>query len=135
MKNYNSLCDQFAAIFNAKSTIDQGVCSVSLNRNFSVAVQGRTSKSVVPAGVSFEALDQYGYALNLAEIAVLEEEVPAFIHSIVQEDLIVSALHNHWLFVKPNILYMHIQSVEPPLQFARKMVQAFTALSSFPISK
>ncbi|MBS4218678.1 DUF1259 domain-containing protein [Bacillus sp. FJAT-49711] len=134
MDSFNNLCHQFAAIFHAKSTSNHGVCSVSLHRNFSVFVQGRTSTSVVPVGISFEALDQHGYALNLAEIAILEEEVPAFMHSIVQQGLMVSALHNHWIFMNPHILYMHIQSVEPPLQFARKIVNAFSSLSSLPIS-
>ncbi|MBS4200884.1 DUF1259 domain-containing protein [Bacillus sp. FJAT-49732] len=134
MNGSQSICDQFSAIFNAKNTINQGVCSVSLHRNFSVVVQGRTTSSVVPVGISFEAMDQYGNALNLAEIAILEEEVPSFMYSVVQQGLIISALHNHWIFMKPNILYMHIQSVEPPLQFARKLVNAFSALNSYPKS-
>ncbi|MCJ8007731.1 DUF1259 domain-containing protein [Lederbergia wuyishanensis] len=134
MNGYTSLCDQFSAIFNTKSKISHGVCSVSLHRNFSVTVQGRTTTSVVPVSVSFEALDQNGNALNLAEIAILEKEVPSFMYSVVQHGLIVSALHNHWIFVNPNILYMHIQSVEPPLQFGRKLVNAFSALSSYPKS-
>ncbi|WP_373370782.1 DUF1259 domain-containing protein [Lederbergia panacisoli] len=133
MNRNTSLCEQFAAIFHAKSTINHGVCSVSMHRNFSVSVQGRTSTSVVPVGISFEALDQYGNALNLAEIAILEEEVPSFMYSIVQQGLIISALHNHWILMKPHILYIHIQSVEPPLQFARKIANAFSSLNSLPI--
>ena len=58
-------------------------------------VQGRQSGSAVPVGVSFESIDQNGIALNLAEIAVLQEEIPSFMYSIVQQGLIVSALHNH----------------------------------------
>lgn len=134
MNNLNSICEQFAKILNGKSSINQDVCSVSLHRNFKVIVQGRPSRSVVPAGVLFESLDQNGNALCLAEIAVLEEEVPRFMYSIVQQGMIVSALHNHWLYTEPLILYIHIQSVEPPLNFARKMAHSFSFLSSYPIA-
>ncbi|MFD2444063.1 DUF1259 domain-containing protein [Bacillus sp. CGMCC 1.16607] len=133
MNNFHSICEQFAKILYGKSTINQDSCSVSLRRNFNVIVQGRLSGSVVPAGVSFEALDQSGNALCLAEIAILEDEIPRFMYSIVQQGLIVSALHNHWLYTEPSIMYIHIQSVEPPLNFAKKVAHSFSVLSSYPV--
>ncbi|MGG4554649.1 DUF1259 domain-containing protein [Paenibacillus sp. FSL W8-0186] len=133
MNNFNSVCEQFAHILKGKSTINQDACSVSLHRNFKVTVQGRMSRSVAPAEVMFESLDQSGNALCLAEIAILEEEIPRFMYSIIQQGLIVSALHNHWLYTRPLIMYIHIQSVEPPLNFAKKMAYSFSALSSYPV--
>ncbi len=134
MNNLNVLCEQFAKIFNGKSNINQGVCSVSLRRNIKVFVQGRSSISVIPVGISFESLDQNGNALNFGEIAILQEEIPLFMQSIVQQGIIVSALHNHWLYMKPLIMYIHIQSVEPPLNFAKKLANSFSVLSSYPIA-
>ena len=134
MNNFNSICEQFAKTFNGKSTINQDACSVSLHRNFKVNVQGRLSRSVVPAEVLFESLDQSGNALCLAEIAILEEEIPRFMYSIVQQGMIVSALHNHWVYTEPSIMYIHIQSVEPPLNFAKKMANSFSYLSSYPVA-
>lgn len=83
-------------------------------------VQGKPSTSVIPVGVLFESLDQNGNALNLAEIAILQEEIPAFMQSVVHQGIIVSALHNHWLYINPLIMYIHLQSIEPPLNFAKK---------------
>ncbi|WP_338449413.1 DUF1259 domain-containing protein [Niallia oryzisoli] len=134
MKDFDSICKQFAQILKGKSRVNQGSCSVSLHRDFKVLVKGRKSSSVVPVGVSFESIDQNGHALNLAEIAVLEEEIPSFMHSLVQQGLIVSALHNHWLFTDPVILYMHVQSIEHPLHFAKKMAHSFLFLRSYPVS-
>ncbi|PGZ93298.1 methyltransferase [Bacillus pseudomycoides] len=134
MNNFNFLCEQFATILKGKSKIDQGACSVSFHRNFRVLVQGKPSMSVIPAGVGFESLDQNGNALNLGEIAVLQEEIPSFMQSIVQQGIIVSALHNHWLYTDPLIMYIHVQSVEPPLNFAKKMANSFSFLSSYPIA-
>ena len=134
MNNFNAVCDQFAKILNGKSNIKQDVCSVSLHRNFKVMVQGRLSRSVVPVGVNFESLDPSGNALCMAEIAILDEEIPRFMYSIVQQGMIVSALHNHWLYTQPSIMYIHIQSVEPPLNFARKMAHSFSFLNSNPVA-
>ncbi|MFP3126200.1 DUF1259 domain-containing protein [Ectobacillus funiculus] len=134
MNNLNFLCEQFAKILNGKSNINQGGCSVSLRRNIKVFVQGRPSTSVIPVGISFESLDQNGNALNFGEIAILQEEIPLFMQSIVQQGIIVSALHNHWLYMKPLIMYIHIQSVEPPLSFAEKLANSFSVLSSYPIT-
>ncbi|EJQ27143.1 DUF1259 domain-containing protein [Bacillus cereus] len=134
MNNLNFLCEQFAKILNGKSNINQGVCSVSLRRNIKVLVQGRPSTSVIPVGISFESLDQNGNALNLGEIAILQEEIPLFMQSIVQQGIIVSALHNHWLYMKPLIMYIHIQSIEPPLSFAKKLANSFLVLRSYPIT-
>ncbi|WP_336494984.1 DUF1259 domain-containing protein [Bacillus cereus] len=135
MNNLNFLCEQFAKILNGKSNINQGVCSVSLRRNIKVFVQGRLSTSVIPVGVSFGSLDQNGNALNYGEIAILQEEISLFMQSIVQQGIIVSALHNHWLYMKLLIMYIHIQSVEPPLSFATKLANFFSVLSSYPIAK
>jgi hypothetical protein len=134
MNNFHYLCEQFAKILNGKSNINQGVCSVSLHRNIKVFVQGRQSTSVVPVGVLFESLDQSGNALNLGEIAILQEEIPGFMHSIVQQGIIVSALHNHWLYTNPLIMYVHVQSIEPPLNFAEKLAHSFSFLSSYPVT-
>lgn len=134
MNRITPLCDQFAEILRGKSKVEKEICSVSFHRNITVNVHGRPSTSVVPAGVLFESLDEKGVALNLAEIAVLESEIPVFMHSITQQGLIVSALHNHWLYMQPTIMYIHIQSVEPPLDFARKLAYSFTLLSSYPVA-
>lgn len=104
MSNFNFISEQFATILKGKCKINQGGCSVTFHRNFRVLIQGKPSAYVVPIGISFESLDQNGNALNLGEIALLQEKIPAFIRSIVQQGIIVSALHNHWLYMNPLIM-------------------------------
>ncbi|MBX9967538.1 DUF1259 domain-containing protein [Priestia aryabhattai] len=133
MYTTSEICQQFGQILNAKSKVSPTGCSVSLKRSFQAHVQGRKSSSVVPVAVSFEAIDTQGNALNLAEIAILQEEIPRFTEAAARQGLIVSALHNHWLFTEPVLMYLHIQSVEPPLHFAKKMAFCFTTLKSLPV--
>ncbi len=108
--------------------MENGVCSVSILRHLNVTIQGRPTHGAIHAGVTFESLDHEGNALNLGEVALLEDEVPRFTNSLISNGLIVSAIHNHWLFANPNLIYVHYQSVEAPLAFAHKTAQAFAQL-------
>lgn len=128
MPAIDALCQQFGQILNQKPKLKNGVCTVTFDRNLNVAIQGRPSRSELHAGLSFESLDYEGNALNLGEIVLLEEEITAFIASLTRNGLIISALHNHWLFTEPAIMYIHFQSVEPPLHFARKAAEALRLL-------
>nr|WP_255452167.1 DUF1259 domain-containing protein [Sporosarcina sp. ANT_H38] len=85
-------------------------------------------------GVLFESLDEKGVALNLAEITILASELTVFMHSITQQGKIISVLHNYWLYMQPTIMYIHIQSVEPPLVFSRKLAYSITLLSRYPFA-
>lgn len=123
--NLQSLCQQCAHILNGEASVKNNVCSISIHRNLQVTIQGRSSRAVLHAGVTFESMDQEGNALNLGEVVVLEKELTPFVNVLVRNHLIVSAIHNHWIFTEPNILYVHFQSVEQPLNFARKVSQAF----------
>ncbi|QHE62505.1 DUF1259 domain-containing protein [Rossellomorea vietnamensis] len=128
MNNVHELCTEFGKILNGKAKLKNGVCSVSIDRNLYVTIQGRLSRGELKAGFSFESLDQEGRALNLGEVVLLEEEIQSFSKMLIQRGLIVSALHNHWLFTHPDIMYIHFQSVEPPLQFAHKAAEALSVL-------
>lgn len=129
MNGTNDFCEQYAKMVNGKPKLKDGICSVEIGRkNLQVTIQGRLSKSALPAGITFESLDEKGYALNLAEVAVAQEELPSFTAALIQNELTVSAIHNHWIFTEPTLLYVHIQSVEPPLSFAKKFSRAFSVL-------
>lgn len=82
MQSFHSLCQQFGHILNGEPHIEHGVCSVSIKRNLRVTIQGRPSRGVGMEEVMFESLDQNGIALNMAEVAILPEEIPLFTKSL-----------------------------------------------------
>ncbi|MFG6113767.1 DUF1259 domain-containing protein [Halobacillus sp. MO56] len=122
--NMEQLCHQFGRILGGEGKFEHGVCSVELERDLNVRIQGRPSKAELHAEMMFESLDQNGLALNMGETVILEEEVYPFMSVLQKNGILVSALHNHWLFAEPTILYLHFQSVEPPLSFAHKVAEA-----------
>lgn len=78
---------------------------------------------------SYESMDQQGYTLNLGETVILPSEIYRFSVILQNQGIIVTALHNHWLFDNPRIMYIHFESIEPPLSFARKVAKAFQTLT------
>jgi hypothetical protein len=126
----SKLCREFARILGGEGSIVNGVCLVQKFRDIQFTILGRKTKSplVNPQFFSFENLDRKGNALNLGETVLLEEEINPLLTELRKRKIIVTAIHNHWLFDNPRAMYMHFESVEPPLEFAKKVREAFKVL-------
>ena len=130
-ENRKSLCQEFARILGGMGSLDEnGVCLVQKFRTIRFTILGRPTRSplVTPQFFTFEDVDSRGRALNLGETVLLQEEVNPLLTELRKRDIIVTAIHNHWLFEEPRAMYMHFESVEPPLEFARKVREAFRVL-------
>ncbi len=129
--NKKELCREFSRILDGSGSLDEnGVCLVQRFRDIDFEILNRKTNSplVNPQFFSFENLDRKGNSLNLGETVLLEEEINPLLTELRKRDIIVTAVHNHWLFDEPRAMYMHFESVEPPLQFARKVREAFRVL-------
>lgn len=69
-----------------------------------------------------------GRALCSGETVILQEEINPFISVLRQHGIIVTAVHNHWLFEKPWLMSMHWESIDKPLSFAKKVRDALSEL-------
>lgn len=129
----DDLCEKFAEILGATPAVINGVCTATRSRtNIHPVVLGRRADSFmfVPQAYSFENLDQNGKALCLGETVLLQEEANRFMAKLREEGIIVTAFHNHWLFENPRLMYMHFESLEEPLSFARKVRRALNVLTT-----
>lgn len=129
--NPDPICQEFAEILGATPSVINDVCTATRSRtNIHPVVLGRRAESFmfVPQAFSFENLDQNGKALCLGETVLLQEEVNPFMTILREQGIIVTALHNHWLFENPRLMYMHFESNDNPLSFARKVRRALDVL-------
>ncbi|MEE6450512.1 DUF1259 domain-containing protein [Gottfriedia acidiceleris] len=129
----SQLCNEFAEILGGQGMVTpEGVCLVQKFRNIRFSILGRRTHSplVNPQFFSFEDVDSKGNALNLGETVLLQEEVNPLLTELRKRNIIVTAVHNHWLFEEPRAMYMHFESIEPPLEFARKVKEAFRVLKA-----
>lgn len=129
-KTLHQLCNQFARIVNGQPSVINNVCLIQKFRNIPASILGRRTRSplVLPTFFSFESIDRQGRALNLGETVILQSEINPFISALRKQKILVTALHNHWLFEKPRLMYIHFESIENPITFARKMQQALKVL-------
>jgi hypothetical protein len=95
-------------------------------------IDGKAAQSplAINALFSFESPNAQGNTLNLGETVILQDEINPFISILRALNIQVTALHNHWLFEDPRLMYIHFFSIEDPLVFARKSALAFTLLEN-----
>lgn len=128
----DTLCQQFAQMLNG-SIMDSkdGSCTVIHPRdNLNINILGRLSTSglTLAAMFSYESMDEKGRTLNLGETVILPREIYRFSAALESQGITVTALHNHWLFDNPRIMYIHFESIDLPLCFAMKVAAAFKTL-------
>jgi len=128
---FNRLCMQFGKILGGESEVDAGpVCFVTRMTNLRETILGRRTRSplVQMQMFSFESLDKSGRALCLGETAVHQNQVNRLMSNLRKRGIKVTALHNHWLKENPRLMYMHWESIDNPVAFARKTKESIMFL-------
>jgi hypothetical protein len=113
-----SLCKRLARILHGEGEHKKNECTIMIKRNLHATILGK--KYDTEHEVVIESLKN-GKSLNTAEIVLLQREVQRFVRKAALRNLKVTAVHNHWLFDKPRLMYVHVESVENPIVFARKL--------------
>ncbi|WAH36184.1 DUF1259 domain-containing protein [Alicyclobacillus dauci] len=121
------LANEFAKIVGGKVIANSKSTEVTVERELNATILGRSYDT--EHEIAIGSLDRHGRALETGEFTVLQTEVNRFISALRRQGLRVTAVHNHWLFEKPRLMYVHTEAVERPLVFARKVARAFTVLN------
>lgn len=122
-----TLCNRLAKIVGGTGMMANGACVVQrLRNNLKLSILGRRSKSplTIPFALSVEPQDSKGRTLNLGETVILEREINQFVSELRRHGIIVTAIHNHWLFQGTCFKYIHWQKVGDPVTFAQNSVDA-----------
>ncbi|WP_110929890.1 DUF1259 domain-containing protein [Paenibacillus bouchesdurhonensis] len=129
---FRRLCDRFSSILGGtEHEITKGpVCFVSRNRRINATILGRrtTSPLIRYQLFSFESLDSSGRALCLGETALFQNQVNQLLTNLRKNGIKVTAVHNHWLFEQPRLMYIHWESIDDPIAFARKVKRSIAFL-------
>ena len=131
MGSFCRTCNRFAEILGAEIlSTENNVCTVTFMRDIDAEILGRRTRSplALAALFSFESPDTNDRTLNLGETVILQNEINDFISALRERGILVTALHNHWLFDDPRLMYIHFESIDRPLDFARKVAEALKVL-------
>lgn len=129
---FKKLCNEFSAILGGtEHEITKGpVCFVSRNRRIKASILGRrtTSPLIRYQLFSFESLNSSGRALCLGETALFQSQVNRLLTNLRKNRIKVTAVHNHWLFENPRLMYVHWESIDDPIEFAKKVKRSIAFL-------
>ncbi|GIP39323.1 hypothetical protein J31TS4_26030 [Paenibacillus sp. J31TS4] len=120
-----SLCLRLAKILGGTGQHQNDECSITVKRNLNAKILGK--KYDTEHEIVIQSLKN-GKSLNTGEITLLQREVQQFLKEAVKVGLKVSAVHNHWLFDSPRLMYVHVESVENPIVFAEKLASILKRL-------
>lgn len=131
MRDFCGICNEFARILGAEIlSTENNVCTVTFMRDIDAEILERPTRSplALAALFSFEPISGQRTTLNLGETVILQGEINDFITVLRKHGILVTALHNHWLFDDPRLMYIHFESIDNPLDFARKVADALSVL-------
>ncbi|MBO1005239.1 DUF1259 domain-containing protein [Pseudogracilibacillus auburnensis] len=128
------LCEDFNDILGGTMhSLENGQCIVMKSRlNIKPTVLGRRGRSflLIPQMFTFESISRDGRALCSGETVILQEEINPFIRKLQDHGILVTAVHNHWLFDHPRLMFMHWVAIDKPRNFARKVSDALDVLTT-----
>lgn len=125
-----SQCQDLADIVHGTPACMDDVCLIqSLRADITPTILGVRTRSplVLPVFFSVEPGEGPGRTLNLGEAVLLEDEVNTVMRVLRENGITVTALHNHWLFEVPRLLYMHWEALMEPERFLRASRAALRA--------
>lgn len=113
-------CQQLANLIGGEVITSSPVCVVQRLRDINATILGRKTRSplALPFALSFEN-NINGQTLNLGETVILQSEINRFLTALRKRGITVTAIHNHWLFDNPRLMYMHWEKVSCPKKFAQ----------------
>ena len=131
--NGANVCRQFARILGGDIT-DQTADSCTVMRmrtELAPTILRRPAATALTLAAlfSYESPDTEGRTLNLGETVILQREVNPFIDVLRENKILVTALHNHWMFDRPRLMYIHFESISDPLVFAQAIADAWVVLT------
>lgn len=124
-------CAALARIVNGTPAVVNNACLIqSLRSDLKPRIAGRRTRSPLVLPVFFSVENGNGNnkrTLNLGEAVLRQREANTVMRVLRNRGITVTALHNHWLFERPRLMYMHWQAVMNPRRFLRSSREALRA--------
>ena len=115
-------------ILKGNANLTDGICKINIPR-VELDVTILEVPTIVEHSFMFQPIPNGHKALILGSFVLIQEEVPHVIAALTKECIVVSAVHNHWLFDCPHLIYVHIEARARPKEFAQKLACILEQLS------
>ena len=105
--------------------MDQGAFVVRVPRtDIKVSINGEPMPTALGFGAWTAWKDMGEKTMLMGDLVLLEKEVNPVISALQKANLQITALHNHFVYEHPRVMFMHIDGMGDPLNMAKGMRNA-----------
>jgi hypothetical protein len=128
-------CKKLGKILGGDSSRTDNVCDVFVPRNLTSVLGSFTLQPEIGIGLetSFIAPNKKNrnYKAVDGELALLESEIQTATEFLQRHDFDIIALHNHYLFEEPRIMFLHFEKEGNAIKIAKELRQLEDLLGGF----
>jgi len=129
----HSIYERIEALTGMKGKLNEkeGVFKVSFPRtdlHVKVAGVAMTPPMGLTAWAAFQLMDQH--AMVMGDMVLLEDQVNPVMSTALDNGLDVTALHNHFFWDSPKVMFMHIGGSGDPEQLAAAVGKVFATIKA-----
>ncbi len=117
---------EVAKILGFSGQMDEGAFVVRFGRSdIKVSVDGEPMPTALGFGSWTAWKDMGKDTMVMGDLVLLEKEVNPVISALEEANIQVTALHNHFFYEQPRIMFMHIGGMGDPVRMAQRHQKCF----------
>ena len=121
-------------VFGKKGTVTGNVYKVSFPRSdLKVKVGDFSVAPGLALGTWVGIISMGDHAMMMGDLVLLDAEVPKVINKLMEQNLEVTAIHNHLINETPNIKYVHYHGEGDPVKLAQE-IKAVLQVTATPLT-
>lgn len=128
MNQLHKTANEVASLLDADVEVTGETCHVKKKRRLNIHTDQNNFSCMLELDISFKNLKDNGHALNIAEILLLPEELPAFTAAWSSFYIPLPVNFKQRCETNPNIVCLHLESMECPKDFASRLSASLQAL-------
>jgi len=122
------------SVFGKKGTVTGNVYKVSFPRSdLKVKVGDFNVAPGLALGTWVGIINMGDHSMMMGDLVLLDSEVPKVINELMEENLEVTAIHNHLINETPNIKYVHYHGEGDPVKLAQE-IKAVLQVTATPLT-
>ena len=122
------------AVFGKKGTVTGSVYKIGYPRSdLHVKVNGFAVAPGLALGSWIGIMQMNGRAMMMGDLVLLDSEVPKVINKLMQENLEITAIHNHLINETPAIKYIHYHGEGDAVTLAKE-IKAVLEITTTPLT-
>lgn len=132
MKKEHNVPDKVGWLMNAEVEAHEEKHLVKKKRTFTIFLGSKAITFTLDLDISFTYYEESELAFNKAEIFLLPEEVPVFTSTLRKYAIPFPTVYRQRQVINPNVIAVHMESLEPPDHFFQRLAAAFYAIKKKP---